>query len=70
MENYYAIAIATLSDWVKDIAPVFERMRNQGKPMVSCTRDFSRAFSNLVVIAKNSDWFIVLFAPVVIGRGK
>ena len=38
--------------------------------MVSCTRDFSRAFSNLVVIAKNSDWLIVLFAPVVIGRGK
>ena len=35
--------------------------------MVSCTRDFSRALIKLVVIAKSSDWFIVLFAPVVIG---
>ena len=38
--------------------------------MVSCTRDFFRALSKLLVIAKNSDWLIVLFAPVVIGRGN
>ena len=31
-----------------------------------CTRDFSHVLGNLEVIAKNSDWFVTLFAPVVI----
>ena len=31
-------------------------------------RDFSRPLSKLQVIARNSDWFIALFAPNVIGR--
>ena len=30
--------------------------------------DFSLAFNKLQVIARNSDWFIAPFAPVVIGR--
>jgi len=43
-------------------------MRNRKqKPIATCTRDFSRPLSNLQVIAKNSDWFIALFAPLVIG---
>ena len=29
--------------------------------------DFSHALSKSQVIARNSDWFIALFAPVVIG---
>ena len=33
-------------------------------------RDFSRALSELQVIAKNSDWFIALFAPFVIGQSN
>ena len=37
--------------------------------MAPCTSYFSRALSKLQVIAWNSDWFIALFAPVVIGRG-
>ena len=36
--------------------------------MALCTRAFSRALSKLQVIARNSDWFIALFVPVVIGR--
>ena len=32
------------------------------------TRDFSRALSKLQEIASNSDWFVALFALVVIGR--
>jgi len=32
------------------------------------TRDFSRALSELQEIASNSDWFVALFALVVIGR--
>ena len=31
------------------------------------TRDFSRASSELQVIARNCDWFMALFAPAVIG---
>ena len=50
------------------LAPVFKPMR--GKPIVPCTRDFSRAFTKLQVIARNSDWFIALFAPSVIGRNN
>ena len=30
-------------------------------------RDFSRALSKFQIIARNFDWFIALFAPVVIG---
>ena len=33
-------------------------------------RDFSRALSKFQIIARNYDWFIALFAPVVIGRSN
>ena len=33
-------------------------------------RDFSRASSELQVIAKNCDWLIALPSPVVIGRSN
>ena len=38
--------------------------------MTPCTRDFSRALSELQVIARKFDWFIALFSPVVIGRSN
>ena len=59
-----AISIATFSDWLKNLAPI---LRNNEKPRTPCTRDVSRALSKLDVIAQNSDWFIALFAPDVIG---
>ena len=40
------------------------------KPNAPCKRSFSRAFSNLLVTARNSDCFIALFASVVIGRSS
>ena len=40
------------------------------KPIAACTRDFSRASSEFQIIARNCDWFIVLFVPVVIGRSN
>ena len=58
VESNYVIAIATLSDWLKRLAPVFQ------------PRDSSRAFSELQIIARNCDWFIALFAPAVIGRSN
>ena len=65
VESNYVIAIATLSDWLKRLAPVWEA---KPKPIAPCTRDFSRASSELQVIARNCDWFMALFVPVVIGQ--
>ena len=67
------IAIAILTDWLKTLAPVFQAMRSKTKTKTKrtmYTRDFSRASSELQVIARNCDWFIALPAPVVIGRSN
>ena len=69
VESNYVIAIATLSDWLKRLAPVFQPMRIKTKT-APCTRDVSRAMSELQVIARNCNWFIALPAPVVIGRSN
>ena len=66
VESNYVIAIDTLSDWLKRLAPVFQPTRSKPEPIAPRMRDFSRAMSELQVIARNCDWFI-LFAPVVIG---
>ena len=64
-------AIAALSDWLKRLAPVFQPMSEaKPKPIAPCTRDFSRALNKFQIIARNCDWFIALFAPVVIGRSN
>ena len=70
VESNYAIAIATLGDWLKRLAPVFQPMRSKTKPIAPCTRDISRASGALQVIARNCDWFMELFVPVVIGRSN
>mgnify|MGYP006964771084 CR=1 FL=1 len=57
--------MATLSDWLKRLAPVFKP-----KPIAPCARDFSRALNELQVIARNCDWQIELFVPVVIGQSN
>ena len=69
VESNYAIAIATLSDWLKNIAPIFQSMRSKTKIKINRSLEarLSRASSKLQVIVRNSDWFIALFAPVVIG---
>ena len=64
------IAIATNSDWLKRLAPVFQPMRSKPKPIPPCTRDFSFASSQLQVISRNCDWLMALSAPVVIGRSN
>ena len=64
----YVIAIATLSDWLKRLASVFSQREAKPKPIAPCTHDSSRAWSEFQVIARNCDWFIALFVPVVIDR--
>ena len=59
------------SDWFKTLASVYQPMRRKTKePITTCMRDFSRSLSKLHGIATNSDWFIALFAPAVIGRSN
>ena len=48
----------------------FNQWDAKPKPIAPCTRDFSRASSELQVIAGNCDWFMELFVPVVIGRSN
>ena len=45
----------------------FNQLEAKPKPITPCASDFSRPLSKLQEIARNSDWFIALFAPVVIG---
>ena len=49
---------------------IFPTSEKQIQNQSHLVRDFSRALSKLQVIVGNSDWFIALFAPVVIGRGN
>ena len=67
VESNYVIAIAALSDWLKRLAPVFQPIRSKTKTNRTMY-DFSRALSELRIIARNCDWFIALPAPVVIGQ--
>ena len=55
---------------LKKSCQFFNQWEAKSKPIAPWTRDFSRALSKLQVIARNSDWFIALFAPVVIGRSN
>ena len=70
VESNYVIAIATLNDWLKRLAPVFQPMRIKTKTDRTMSHDFSRDTSELQVIARNCDWFIALPAPLVIGRSN
>ena len=57
----YAFAFPTLSDWFKNLAPVYQH-QNQLR--------FSRALSKLHGIVMNFDWFIALLAPAVVVRSN
>ena len=64
--SHAIIKITTLSDWLKYLVPVFQPIKP--KPIAPCTCAFFRPLSKLKVIARNSELFVVPFAPVVIGR--
>ena len=70
VESNYAIAIATLSDWFKNLAPVYQPMKSKTKTNRNSHARFSRALSKLHGITTNLDWFIALFALAVIGRSN
>ena len=71
VESNYVFVFATLSDWLKRLAPVFQPMRPKTNCKTNRTMyDFSRASSELQVTARNCDWVMELFVPVVIGRSN
>ena len=73
VESNYAIPIATLSDLLKtNLAPVFQRTRSSTKTNSTLYARFFSLFGQVTVhcIARNSDWFITLFASVVIGQSN
>ena len=55
---------------LNDSRQFFNQWESKPKPIAPCTRDLSRASSELHVIARNCDWFLALSAPVVIGRSN
>ena len=59
---------ATPRDWLKNLVPVFRPMRSEIKANLTLYARFSRSLSKFKVIAMSSDWFIALFARLVIGR--
>ena len=55
---------------LKDSRQFFNQWEAKPKPIIPCTRDFSRALNELQVISRSCDWFIAVSAPVVIGRSN
>ena len=69
VESNYVISIATLSDWLKRLVPVFQSMRSKTKTNRAMYALFFPRFKR-VIIARNCEWFNTLSAPVVIGRSN
>ena len=67
VESNYVIAIATLSDWLKRLAPVFQPKR--GKTKTNRTM-YVLFFPRFERVTSNCDWFIALPASVVIGQSN
>ena len=53
---------------LKDSRQFFNQWESKPKPIAPCTRDFSRASSELQVIARNCDWFMGVIALVLVFR--
>ena len=54
-------------DWLAKLAPLYEPMGSQTKPIVTCSHAFSRVWHQFSL---NSDWFIALFESAVIGQSN
>ena len=70
VESNYMLRLLRLMIGLKDSRQFFSQWEAKPKPIATCTRDFSRALSKLQIVARNCDWFIALFVPVVIGRSN
>ena len=66
VESNYVVAWLVIG--LKDSRQFFNQWEAKPKPITPCTRDFSRASSELQVIATNCDWFMAMFVALVIGQ--
>ena len=66
-KNNYKFAIPTSSDCFRTFAPGFSTNREQNKTNRAL---HARFFPRLEQITSNFDWFLALFAPVMIGRSN
>ena len=62
--------ITSLSDWFKVLAPLFQPIRSDTKPIVYRACTFSRALCRLGVITSNLDWFTGLSPSFLIGQSN
>ena len=70
VESNYAIAITMLSDWLKNLGPVFQPMRSKTKTKTNGTL-YAQFFPHVQKVSGNcwnSGWCIATFAPVVTGQ--
>ena len=68
VESKDTFAIATLRHWLKKLARVSQPMRSKTKTNRTLYARFFPRLNKSQKNARNSDWFIALFAPVVIDR--
>ena len=61
-------SIATLYDWLKNLASFSRPIRSKTKTNGDLLRAFSRAWRQLHVLTSISNWFIGSSASVVIGQ--
>ena len=57
----WLLNVIMLSDWLKNLGLFIQPMRSKAKTKIN---------RKLQVFAIDSDWFIVVFSPVVIGRSN
>ena len=62
--------ITTLVDWFKKLAHFLSQSEVKPKPLVTCSRMFSRALRRLHVFASSFDWFTGLSVSFVIGQSN
>ena len=62
--------IATVCNWLKNLAPLSQPIKVKPKPIVTYSHAFSRAWHGRHVFASSSDWLIGLFTTVVIDQSN
>ena len=68
IKSNWAIAISTLGDWLRNLAPIFQLVRSKTENQSHLElATFPALRSKPLLISRNSDWCIALFASVVIG---
>ena len=62
IESNYVSAIASLSDWLKNLSPVFQPVRRKTKNNHILYSRFFPRFEQVINNYLESDWYIVLLS--------